>query len=1755
MKAKKGLKRIAALLMCIVLLATSLPIALAANGEYNPAPYFTEEAQKEGAAAWIDADGNLQVRFPAATGRPTHAVWKNNHDEKDNVKEIDYYIVEVSDLGAKLTAHETNLIPLLTKKVSSAEAVTIALENSLATVFPEEDVSSLLHMDTNRYNVSITAVDKDGWFSMAMHALVSDVPEYVYDADAYKPLATSETAARELMLFEASGNGTGSGDYEQTGNTLTFLGKAEHAGVEGADGKNSYAYAFRTMSSAVPTAENPQTFVTKWSRQQYSASGAEEVWFWMDLSQVELQGLAFQLRSNQKMFTSRQYSAKGGNKNDDLTDSAQRYSTVTYSTRGTQFNTYPEGEEPYVLLQQTDGSWKKVLLSADGTVDIRHFKGYIRVPMQYMCSTAATYVDTDNTKIGLNNPGLIISGSTFTDRTPTRTNAINYYNDTLLLPGCSADWDPAAHPGEQRGVLVDPAGTPADKAMLLQGYQYRVSQIYLNIQGKDANEVFTVPWPSENSFGNVERDRMTILATGLNSDNWGQKANDKRASIDLSKLETGDPQQYVVNRENGYKVTDDIYGAGFSYTGISEDSKDKSFFLDNVLLYRMDGDVFDDTPVNGAASDVGKPMADYYDQSNEIPKIILNAIDTYITVPDWTDYRAVHYIEDLIQGYRRAFAAAGLNSDFLNYDANNNGAGPLADKANALGKGDTWQKFIDAYVACRDAQTLDTNNSMPDDLVPLLVQELELLPDPSMVTSVSDALVAAVTKLYQAYIRLNYGQLKMFGNYTKTDEVTGQTTSYEEAKLLTYVDLLSDQLQNTFATGTRLANLPYVVFNDFEKNTTTDVRVPQLENDPLYAAEGDYRKTQGIYTFSTRDADNVIKVDRGVDASFTLLRNNSWGMVTDNGFKGSRGAEITINSSLTTSSGNPSTDNSGVWHAVNFARNSSSAADFTAYSANNMREDNLGGLAKTAKTDVPLSLVFYVDFSEMENFAFTANVYTVVGGKRIKARPDFGTNVSDQNYRLLDPETGTWVTVHAGDRYSFLSTGASGDTLKLDHYKGYLAVPLFHLKYGTTQVGGQTLATSKLDEGAEALNNIYNVQFAIASLDGSLDEKSYVIDNIGFTYDPEFYADVAVGRTDATYAECFYAKSTAAEEFENYISSIDPHGSNLINEVQTATNMYNALGQYQKDNVKSVMQAKEMLDLYQSYVDGIARPDTPTLMPNELKEAIAALPERMKTFDATAESLPSPGYIASESPTEFSAINYAALGFTDDDPVAQAETVASYYADSYRNFSKAQREMMTEDEIKALVNAYNAAMRCLGSMETTVKMAGDFSDKLVPLYTGYYDYNIKTNERRSLIKAADREAVVALSVTEYDSLPYYAKTGLSDGSIIKAYAGMTNGLSRYLANTNIFKANGADIPEDIPGGVLRLMNKYTQLYDDTKAKLDSKQTFEPEELQALEAAIAEYNDLIPAYKNIYELYYGSEKEDGAAARGTYKGIKDILDLFITANAAFEDGTAETTLALTEDNITTESKTLNLNYLEEYPVVTGGASSTYFTLKYDGVLASGVTLRHYQLMLNGNEIPSVAYDAEGIQLTEAMLGGSLKNNTYTEANPFAMTFTAKLTDTEPFSAQLSDLVTIVHYRPADTEKGETEPQVLGTYKLHITYTPEEAYTVTIPAEFPIDWGTEETDVSYSVDCVLKEGSSVAVSVAGSNKLTAAKDAAYTMDYTPLNFDSVEFQGVRTAAKPALLPTVAISEEMWTTKPVGEYRDTLTYTVVYTPSENA
>lgn len=1698
-KNTKLLKRITAVVLCGVLLLTSIPIAFAVNGEYNPAPYFSDDAQQKGAAAWLDEKGVLQIRFPAATGRPTHAVWSLNHDETANVKAIKSYVIELSDLGGKLEKHDATPDVLLTKTIPAVAAGT----GKLSATFTAAEIEALgdkFDIVNKRYNIAITAVDEAGWHSLQLHAMVFDVPEFYFDMSKFEILSEDAYAMRELMRFEAAGSYTG---YQQTGDSVDKLERAGQTGAEDVTtGVDSAAYRIRITGQP---GENGQIVDTGESRQTWNFVGAEEVWYWLDLSDVELKGLSFRLRANEKKlrWVSRTWnSTKTKAEEWKENGPANYYGDTVYSTLGTVNNTYAAGEEPYILVQNENGNWEKVMLN-NGTVDLGHFKGYVRIPIQFICAETDSVVNSNSKEFG--------SGQGNDQKT------LNTYFDTKIKLDSP--------------VVVNTAGTPVADSLLIQEGQLWAGRIN----------------------GDLKYNMGKMLAAGIELGSDGATTgavavnpnNPRRAYIE--KDASGN--WIVQNRENGYKALEDIYSAGVSYQSVSEDSINHSFFIDNIMFYRTDTNAWEHADLGVGLSE-GTTVATYFDQFTDTQDKILDAIDNYIGSPTWTDYRGVKYVDDMIKTFYatyKQYKGVQCADDYFT-DA------PLSARAAATGRATTWSNYTTAKKLCGDAGLMDGNNSRPNDLVPMLVQTLEQLPDPSQVTSISDTLYDEIVKLYQSYIRLNFGQLKMLGNYVATDATGNEMALYEEEKILRYASILLDQLENNSVTGYRMANYPFIKFNDFE-NTDLGNTAWQLEDDPTYSSDNDFRKKKGLVTFATNDNTDTDAIGKNLTATYTGSFHIDAGKteVTQNGYKGSQGLTTTFDSNWL----NGGNADSGSFYNIIIAKDSKDSANFSEHKANNMSSVSLGDLAKDndgalsdkSNTKMPFSLVMYVDFTEFSDsdpdFTFMPNIHTVWNGNDVKARPMFGNMFGDigiqswmKTYYVLDQTTGEWQRVYNNTRYMFTSKSASHSdfpvTVDLRGYKGYLAIPLGHFKLDTTT------NSTKLDTQADALNNIYAVQFSISG--GNTDGKSFTIDNIGFTYDPAFYGTQARA-TDPSYAEVFGAKSTKATEFEQAVAAIDPYDTaTLATKIEAAKNLYGypylsettsgTLSQWQKDNVQTVKQAKVLLD---KYIAGDIPPAAMTVA--QLKTAIANLPNIPENAVAN-NPIPAPGFLSDNSkPLEAGTVNYAAFGFESKE---QAEEIVKYYTDTYKRLSAGDQATLTDAERTALLNAYNAAMRCTGTLETIREKAIAFSDNLKTIYTRYTEGTQTLN----LISVSKRNEVAELSATEYEPLPYYAKLGLSDGSMIPAFANMTDGISRYFAN--VITDDAGNITD---GGVKVLMDKYTALYAEVKTQLDAKKVLTDDLVSRLNETIAEYNDLIPAYKNIFELYYGSVQAD---ASGQYQGIKDIVELFDRYDTAFADGTAEATLALNPDNEGTASQTLNVNYIEELPVETGGASNTYFKIKYNGTLTGGVDTRSYVLMLNGNDVTAVDLAADPIMITEAMLGDTLKNNTYSPENPFKMVFTARLTGTEKFAQQLSDVVTIYQYRPADPEKGETGEQLLGTYKLNVTYTPQESYVVTIPAEFPIDWGnTNEVDVSYSVDCVLGTGKKIEVDVTGSGILTAEANSAYTMDYTAEGFGSKSvFTGVHTGSKPATAPTVQISQNMWDNSPVGKYKDTLTYTVEYT-----
>lgn len=104
---------------------------------------------------------------------------------------------------------------------------------------------------------------------------------------------------------------------------------------------------------------------------------------------------------------------------------------------------------------------------------------------------------------------------------------------------------------------------------------------------------------------------------------------------------------------------------------------------------------------------------------------------------------------------------------------------------------------------------------------------------------------------------------------------------------------------------------------------------------------------------------------------------------------------------------------------------------------------------------------------------------------------------------------------------------------------------------------------------------------------------------------------------------------------------------------------------------------------------------------------------------------------------------------------------------------------------------------------------------------------------------------------------------------------------------------------------------------------------------------------------------------------------------------------------------------------------------------------------------------------------------------------------------------------------------------------------ETYTVVIPADTTIAWGTESTDVGYTVESHLARNKAVAVAVTGSGEMKTV-DGAYTLAYTLDG--ATAFQADHPVVYPAAVQAVnvLIAADDWNRAVVESYSDILTYT---------
>lgn len=1750
-KIKIG-KSITAVLLCVVLLVTSIPMVLAAGeGEFDPVPTFTESDKRE-AAATLNDDGGITVSFPAA----------KVSERKTGTKTIDGYMLELVDLGTYTEVHTSTV--LLRKMVSPTGTAPYTAEITADEI--KTKVPAGLS-DDHRYNITITAYDSDGWFSEAVNAYVSDAPTYVYDASAYAPVTNNVLAMREILTFDKKGNAddhgsfsdtgtdertaevnnvrstSGSLDYMQEGNHLSFEGRTDGVGVK--DTGDSYGYAMRIESAA--TTDSPQSIDTAWSRQTWDPTGASEIWYYLDFSEVSVTGLSFRLRSNEKYFAQ-----DFDNEYSESNNAFNRYGDIIYSTVGTTKAGYM-GEDPYLFLQQTDGSWKKVMLN-NGTVDLDHFKGYVRIPLQFMCSETDSVVTDSNEDFGVNKP--VSDLYVWNNAGQTSANIQKYYNEKIKL---------------SQSVVVDPAGTSISNALLVRRYVFRINKL---------------SWTSGSSY----HDGGTMLAPCMTTaDGSKTTANSpRRAYIDKTKIGTGEDP--VVNRENGYKAIEDIMSAGFKFTGCSYDpastsletnngSVGKKIFLDNVLFYRTDGQKYSENTLNGATN-TGTPVKTYYDQETEIPRAIFNACQKYIESPNSYDYRAVKYIEDLIAGYKKSIEEynkseeAGksgiIDASFLEESA-------LDTKAAALGMTEAWEKFKTAKQACIDGKTYGSANSGAEDFIPMISTKLEQLPDFDENTlAVSDEDKAVVKSLYEVYIRLNLSQLAMLGRA-------------EEEKLLKYFSFIEEELaDNSVVIGQALTNNKVIPFGDFsslEKGT----RSWQFENSKYAGKVGqDYYYSKGYLTYQVPFAS--LSAHREDTATPTLIptgalgndpqrngitdyrQNGTSAIITSNGLEGKNAATVTINNQY-------AEDRKGWYNCISITKGlvdeePSSSGDYSALRANNMSSESLGDFAKSyTKNDIGetdrLALVFYADFSQLDTFSMAFNISSYYDGAAEDYTLDFGSNNAASYFYLINPKTGEWAKCTPKDEskrriYAYTSeygidTG-DGDYLTLSHYKGYVMVPLFQFSRGVQ--GISATSNYRIDEKAESLNNIFRVTIGIAPLSNyddssvngksaaEMNGKSFTIGSVGFTYrqGTSAYGAGVQNRTgDVSFDDYAQVKSLTSMQFENAVADVDIYKANTRTEkINTALALYAQLSDYQK-SIPSVARAYSVLQKYKSIDDGITLLDQPQIAVADLKPLIEAMPAAATGGSVTdSNALPYPGFVigTDASGTEKPLINYGAYSLT----AADVQNIINWYEQSYERYTDEAIAALGAENVTKMENLYKVAKR----LRLLENYRDGYTSDSGTAITGIKDLNTlvasmygETGKATDLttdckLMPTGQTAALENYLEKYNDLDYYAKYILTDKADkfasapqYKNYAKAAEAVNKVLAN---IKTYTDDITgKTVKGGVVRLEEKYTALYNTVKGQMDNSGI---QDLTAITEAVEEYNSFKGYIRQVQEVNDGNtvNSSDGEALHG----IIDTLRIFPN----FASEVDKDSVALNKD-ATTGTAVFTLSNAVNYP---DGSYTLRVTSKNGGLKDTTGTTHDYNVAMTGAIEKTVTAKA----LNTSPETADVANNTASAAAPKAINFTFTVTGVTVTS---EDVITIELIDNATGEvavdKTTNEP-VRKTINIH--FAADDFFEVTIPAEIDVPWGeTEAVDVSYKVTSSLDTGSKIGVSVARSasvanDTLTNAATSTYALPYTSQNFTSTEFTGTNEGALPAQKPSLTISG--WTDAPIAEYSTTLTYTVDYT-----
>lgn len=1759
-------KRITALVMSGVLLATSVPLVISPkvaaadpnDANWSPEPYFTEAARDEGAMAWFTNRGAITVKFPAANGGEVS--YRNQKEQK----KIKGYVFEISVLGQKnpdLTG-APEAVPgttIYTTMVSAADVTQSKGEKAmmLTKVFKPGEIQlngKPVTRDTDaRLNIRITAVDDGNWFSEPMDTIVTDVPVFEYDEERYRPIdETNPDAMREIVQFEGGAIDTASNvtNFSGDGKHLEFVkdNPKQNAGaIIGSTNRPSKGIGFRLYEDIDKATPSTHIFETEWSREAWDFYGAEEVWFWFDCSDVCLNNVSLRLRSHEKLYT---IWADGTFEK----ASDRKASKVVYSTKGfiehASQSVKDELAKPVaeggkrVLVQQRDGGWKEVNLAKGEQLNLDHFKGYVRVPIQFFCSEidSKATARTDNLFAWKNDNG----------------------KAQIIIPE----------------TVVNPAGTSIDQATLMSTLQFKK---LLWTSG-----TYNAPAPlimNTNYGAQINKDRRLkydTTAKAFTEDN--RFFDEENVGVD------GKPQ--IFKKKGSFKALEDIYSVGFSFDSTTS-SKDHIFFFDSVMAYKPT-EKYPANDLNGHISD-GETVNSFYNQKKDRANILLDGIDNLIFAPTWTDYKEVEYISDMLKGFAKSFGekADDPNSIFVDTDVNENHG--MTKMATELGRLDTWKKYRAARDLCLKHGTMQEvdgalnipANADMSDLVPDMIDILESLPPCEWMVNPTPEQKYEIIKLYQAYVMLNRTQLESLG-------------AEERKACFEYFSILGKALgsmQNDFVVGEHLAEKPFLPFCDFETATIgMNQVVPRAEDDKdSYTSATDIRHTTGVNTVAggpnlMNDKDeyllsNPIPAASDIHSATAIMRSD--------GFMGSKAPRLYINTT---------TDTVNTLTVSRDGKDYKDLNDMKVHGGCGNNGYQLGKLAKAydgsggnEATEPPLSLIFYADFTELDQeFNLIVNIYTTdEQGNILKIRPNLGLFESDRKFFLLDSTTGKWEIAHCGEtQFHFNSQKGANDKLDLNGYKGYVRIPLYHFK-------GGTLNTTKLDETAVWLNNIFAIQIGIGEMNASdsknLQGKSFVIDNIGFTYSEKIYNPNGQNKPiDKTYEEVYNAKASPAVDFEYAVGQLDFFMANQAaheQNVRDAITLYNALTKQQK-SLPSVQNALVSLQRAAKWVNLDWTPGSaPTKLPGEAPRPNALDPYAEANKNTPVEELekdkmtykgtpltkeafvqyldPStgifpdkarddsvlnqktdfnvrfPGYVVDPQDAKIKAVNYAALGFTGKEHVDRLLLLFEYgfsrlsWADQMR-FQKAPALdkktdidiwNMTQEELNKLPdakmfteawNVYKAAVRCreLDKTRTAVQeillgneqTAQPGVEKHSGIFSAYQDFNYipeystTPEPLKRFAEIARYDSIADVYKKAFTQQPYYAKIASDTGAVIPSLKHVPQSVGLFLMNAKEYKF----AQTTCLSGLLQLQKDYNTLNNQLTEILKNEQVGNAAAWEKGIRAVEDYMHLLPRFKNVGEVYTPIEHMlrklpivKTATAPETNSEKPADVDLYMTEKNAYQDKTVENSYQVTY--------AVDLSQIQ-------ADSESWLTFKpTTGVMKTAENLADevaYTLTLNVNKVKrdaqgaaigtpvsvaNVTLDAKQIQAAAAgapigickidpnQYGKDVDGNRFVLEVEIASTMDQKAIPRNSFYGDDTFTIDVqtkkgAEFVPFVNAKNTDYPSSIAPRTYKIAYTQGDTFTVSFPAETSITWGdTKPADVSYNVTTHMADGSSVKVMV--------------------------------------------------------------------------